>query len=1195
MLSTPKTAQPAADVANVQADKIASNQRAVPLPYFSGRKWLALNWGQSNVYNPQPKAVTQKVGKSKQITGYDYFGDLFGLTSPCLNDYLEAIEVAGKIVWSGSISRDVDHPHHSGDIVVPGVGTFRYYWGTPDQPADDLVLAGCGELHPRYLDQSYLVGKGVYFGNNNATPPTIRVLAERAARFDGLDENRTREGANGITAIAEVIGNDWYGLARPELIDAGTWAPFAASVRRDQAVAVPGDPDHIAAMGYISPFSDRIQAVQSFIASVLEIYDGWIRRKDDKLEVGQFPHDGVIPEDIPEFTFHDFIEAPVFDAADDSEGDVITDAIVTHVERDNNMEDDSQPGSNLAACARLGEIREKTFQRPFLVTGYQAREQANRLAVFYSRPEEKCSVTIRRERVVGLRAGDRFILNDAPSEERIVVRIVDRRDDSSGGRVALSLVAERGLAPLGYTPVPQQQPELPDPALVAIAHARMFQLPFSFGDFGPAPAVVPLVARPGAHVAGYSLHYSPDNVSYDRITAIGRWALRADFAAGIVAGDGTATINAAGFDLALLAPQSAAAQAEDTLLAICGFEIMSIGDVVALGGGQYTVALARGRRGSVAAAHAGGAEIYIAARADLDVLQHADFPREIATRHFKLATYTASRDGGEEQELADALHIAFDFDDAGVTPPSGFAAVGVTEGIELVWALPLLPNGKPDPTIAMVEGFVKPHGDPAPVPGDAPDFEVLASYKRIPLAAGTQRDCYILCRDTIGDRSVMSAVQTATALASPAIALITTETADREAADLAEALARAAAVAAEAADRLAADSAEAATRAADILAEALARGTAITTEQTTRASADSALAATDTTLTASIASNAAAISAEATTRATDDSALSSSITTVAATAASNTAAISTEAAARASGDSALSTSLTALTATVGTNTADISSESAARASADSALSTSITTLSATVGGLSSTVTILDSAFIVGGVAVATYGWKLDGGGKVVSMQAIAASGGVQNEVGVVIFGGCNVQSDDFVAGTTGWQLKKTGGIDVGTGNFRGTVDVSSGYNRTQITTGGASFGSGGNIAINGYATSTVMTVGTGGSGGLITLAGFAGYSVISFGGTYSIDSNGDADLHSVDVADAYYVGGTKVVGSRQAAITAALTNANTAIVNADFAGSDTLDLTAFVAHQNAVDARLNDHGDRINDIRAVLAAHGLTA
>lgn len=148
-----------------------------------------------------------------------------------------------------------------------------------------------------------------------------------------------------------------------------------------------------------------------------------------------------------------------------------------------------------------------------------------------------------------------------------------------------------------------------------------------------------------------------------------------------------------------------------------------------------------------------------------------------------------------------------------------------------------------------------------------------------------------------------------------------------------------------------------------ILAEAAARGTAITAEATTRASADSALASSITTLTASVGTNAAAITAEASARASADSAISSTLSALAATVTTNdgnqTAAVAAEASARATADGALASSITSLTTTVSNNQATLSAaitaEATTRATQDTALSSSISTLSASVAGNSAAI------------------------------------------------------------------------------------------------------------------------------------------------------------------------------------------------------------------------------------------------
>lgn len=1077
MISSAKTPQPAADVGNVQARKVATNQQAIPLPYFGGRRELPIIWGQSRVYNVRTAAVTSKVGKSKQVTGYDYYGDLFGLVSCVLNDYLGEIEVNGNAVWVGNISRDVDHPHHSGDIVVAGVGTFRYYWGTPDQPEDDLVLSTCGEDHPRYLDQSYLVAKDVYFGNNNSTPPTIRVTVERAARFAGLTEDRSREGTNPVTALAEVIGNDWYGLARPDLVDVVSWAPIAAAQRRETPVPLPGAPDYVAAMGYISPVVDRVQAAQAFVAQILEHFDGWLRRTGTALEVGQFPHDGVVPGGLVELSYHDFVAAPAFEADDDSAGDVITDAVVVGPDRDNAMEDDPQPASNGATRNRIGEIREKTFRRPWLITTYQRREIAGELVKFFAREEEKCSVTVRRERVVGLRAGDRFILNDAPSGLRAIVRIVQRSDESEGGRVSLSLVAERGLAPLGYVPVPGREPTLADPDLVVIAHARIFQLPILFADYGPDAAVVALAARPAAHVAGFTVHYSRTGASYDEIATVGRWALRATLAAGIAGGDAACTVDAAGTELALLAAQSDAARDDDALLLFCGYEVISIGDVTALGGGQYQLDILRGRRGTAAAAHAGAAECFVIRREDLAVMQHADFPRTASNRYFKLASYTTE----EEQVLADALALVFLFDDTAVDSVGALTATGKAEAIYLAWTLPLLPDALPDPTIAMVEIWERAHGAAAPVDGDAWDLEILGTgINRGGMVAGTQKDYYARLRDTGNNKGAIVGPATATANA-------------------------------------------AATGPAGPTGPGLVYVGAYNGANTYYKTAERS----DVVLYGGNyypAANAAK-SGLATWGVPGGGDWGAAF--------ANFKAVATEL-------------LLAVDATI---LKTLVMGDGATANAGIIRSAGATGLTAgagywlnprTAGGV--------PEFRVGDPAKAYL--KFDG------TRLEAAFG--QSTAQLVI------ETDPTFVGAN-----PPGRMRLGT--FTLSADGAKSYLNVTDGTIGVSQGYG-------------FTIG----------------NFLAFGTWYGVQTqNGTASFKKTLSADGYFdSGGLLVVGTRKAAVTAAQTNANTAMATGDFAGGDTLSLAALVAHLNAVDVRLNEHGDRINDLRSrlkVTGGHGLIA
>lgn len=159
----------------------------------------------------------------------------------------------------------------------------------------------------------------------------------------------------------------------------------------------------------------------------------------------------------------------------------------------------------------------------------------------------------------------------------------------------------------------------------------------------------------------------------------------------------------------------------------------------------------------------------------------------------------------------------------------------------------------------------------------------------------------------------------------------------------------------------------------------------ITSEATTRASADTAIAATVTTLTATVATNLttalAAVTTEATARATADSAEATTRQSADATLQTNintvSASVTTETAARVSADSALATRTTALEASVDTPTtgllARVTVTESTNATQTSAISSIQTEISAARDGettLLAKIDAIEAAYVSGDTAVA---------------------------------------------------------------------------------------------------------------------------------------------------------------------------------------------------------------------------------
>lgn len=155
---------------------------------------------------------------------------------------------------------------------------------------------------------------------------------------------------------------------------------------------------------------------------------------------------------------------------------------------------------------------------------------------------------------------------------------------------------------------------------------------------------------------------------------------------------------------------------------------------------------------------------------------------------------------------------------------------------------------------------------------------------------------------------------------------------------------------------------------------------------------------------------------------------------------------------------ALTTSINQVEANVnslsGFTTATISTVQATVASTGGALAQWLQDISVNTTGLTASINIVAQAFVtgggggLGGVAVATYGFRLDANGHVLSMQATAANaGGLVPTIGTIVFGGANLQSLNYVQGSAGWFLGYNGTFEGNNGVFRG--DITGNYASSQ--------------------------------------------------------------------------------------------------------------------------------------------------
>lgn len=272
----------------------------------------------------------------------------------------------------------------------------------------------------------------------------------------------------------------------------------------------------------------------------------------------------------------------------------------------------------------------------------------------------------------------------------------------------------------------------------------------------------------------------------------------------------------------------------------------------------------------------------------------------------------------------------------------------------------------------------------------------------------------------------------------------------------------------------------------------------------------------------------ARIISEETVRASADGALASTITGVIAAYISAdtvlTAAVTAESTARVSADGALATSISTVSATVGALSASVTAEASARATADGYLSSKYTLL-VTAGDLVTGINITSDSGP--GTNLSTITFQTDrlrvqtSSGAPVVLLDLRATG--------FVFG-TDLASDNYVAGSAGWQLTRAGNLELNSGTFRGVVDVVGVGTHIVLDGTHIDFG-GGYLTIFGYNAAAVMNLGVGGNAIIFGAAGGAGS--IGFQSGRFLNQYGDGSLGAIGFASIGVTGDMRIVGNIQ--------------------------------------------------------------
>ncbi|AHF94875.1 hypothetical protein OPIT5_29225 [Opitutaceae bacterium TAV5] len=312
---------------NQDATDSSSNQKGVPVPWWTGLDWRPLTWIVPDTIDAtgKPGLTGTTIKKKKHGVsikyGKKYRANVAGIAGLGVIDSIHAIEINKAIVWPASgvpdehgLRRDDGAAHTAGNPDSPywratialrqdAINSqFRLYWGRADQPADNTVLAkwaALGYEHPAYRGQVLCCMENWYFGRNCTNVPNTRILVRRSPQPEvgNFPTTWNPRGESLPAAILELLTNKIYGAGiPPEHFTPAQWEALSAAVMAD--------------IGHHSPQLLRAEPVTDTMKKLLSYYDGYLTIRGSTITPGRYPHDAVKVAPRASITLYDLTDKP---------------------------------------------------------------------------------------------------------------------------------------------------------------------------------------------------------------------------------------------------------------------------------------------------------------------------------------------------------------------------------------------------------------------------------------------------------------------------------------------------------------------------------------------------------------------------------------------------------------------------------------------------------------------------------------------------------------------------------------------------------------------------------------------------------------------------------------------------------------------------------------------------------------------
>jgi hypothetical protein len=465
----------------VDQNRVATNEAARVLPYFCGAAWLGVTW-LGDVWNVRTDPITQKVGKHKNTTGYNYFASFTALVCAGPVDRITQIKMDGEIVWTGQLDRaDSDYV----DITIENRGIVRLYWGTETQTIDTDWQSSAQEISP-LRGQCYLIGRDIFFGANRTNAPNIELTLYRWPKPSWLNpvQSVLMLDSNPIAVLWDWWTNPRFGAGYDEsTLDIPRLQRGAERLRTED-------------IG-VSPMLTSEGDFKTNLARLLEYIDGYPTTYDGLfgIELMRPDFNSVVPRlaNPPLITKEDLIGD--YRLSSQTWPETFDETLVKFSNRDWDGQPDMAKHHDISNFQTTGQHRSQTIERPWITRASIATRMAAVIGRVSGLPQSTGSLKLLQSGASELVLGQNFQLETRDGERLVLT--VDTRDEAEPDKseVGITFKSDTSWANAAYyTPDGEAKPETPTYAPVAAYAIRIFDAPYAFSDPNLASLIF-MVAR----------------------------------------------------------------------------------------------------------------------------------------------------------------------------------------------------------------------------------------------------------------------------------------------------------------------------------------------------------------------------------------------------------------------------------------------------------------------------------------------------------------------------------------------------------------------------------------------------------------------------------------------------------------------------------------------------------------------------